>query len=93
MDNIDRTEMQTTSVELRDEEKQAAQEVKSAVDPPMMDNTAVEHPGSTKTESSHREKEEEEIEYPAKWRLALITIALCLSVFCMALVRAHTHRG
>jgi hypothetical protein len=32
------------------------------------------------------EKEGDEIEYPAKWRLALITIALCLSVFCMALV-------
>lgn len=32
------------------------------------------------------EEEEEQIEYPAKWRLALITIALCLSVFCMALV-------
>lgn len=25
-------------------------------------------------------------EYPEKWRLALITLGLCLSVFCMALV-------
>lgn len=32
------------------------------------------------------EEEDDENEYPAKWRLALITIALCLSVFCMALV-------
>lgn len=32
------------------------------------------------------EEEEEQVEYPAKWRLTLITIALCLSVFCMALV-------
>ncbi|KAE8550205.1 hypothetical protein EYB25_006426 [Talaromyces marneffei] len=31
------------------------------------------------------EEEEEQVEYPAKWRLTLITIALCLSVFCMAL--------
>jgi hypothetical protein len=30
--------------------------------------------------------EEDDFEYPAKWRLAAITIALCLSVFCMALV-------
>lgn len=30
--------------------------------------------------------EEDNEEYPKKWRLALITIALCLSVFCMALV-------
>lgn len=29
---------------------------------------------------------EKEEEYPSSWRLALITIALCLSVFCMALV-------
>lgn len=35
---------------------------------------------------NEEEEEEEQIEYPAKWRLALITIALCLSVFCMALV-------
>lgn len=34
------------------------------------------------------EEDEEQVEYPAKWRLALITIALCLSVFCMALVWA-----
>ena len=30
--------------------------------------------------------EEDDFEYPAKWRLTAITIALCLSVFCMALV-------
>lgn len=29
---------------------------------------------------------EDESEYPASWRLGLITIALCLAVFCMALV-------
>lgn len=34
----------------------------------------------------NEDNEEAQIEYPAKWRLALITIALCLSVFCMALV-------
>jgi hypothetical protein len=28
---------------------------------------------------------DEEIEYPKSWKLALITLALCLSVFCMAL--------
>ena len=30
--------------------------------------------------------EEPEPEYPTSWKLAMITIALCLSVFCMALV-------
>jgi hypothetical protein len=28
----------------------------------------------------------EEEEYPSSWKLALVTIALCLSVFCFALV-------
>lgn len=32
------------------------------------------------------ESHEDDTEYPAAWRLGLITIALCLSVFCMALV-------
>lgn len=31
-------------------------------------------------------EEEDDFEYPTKWKLAIITIALCLSVFCMALV-------
>lgn len=30
-------------------------------------------------------EDDEEEEYPSKWKLGLITIALCLSVFCMAL--------
>ena len=29
--------------------------------------------------------EEEDVDYPTSWKLALITIALCLSVFCLAL--------
>lgn len=32
--------------------------------------------------------DEDEDEYPKAWKLAFITIALCLSVFCMALVCA-----
>ena len=31
-------------------------------------------------------EEEDAFEYPTKWKLAAISIALCLSVFCMALV-------
>lgn len=40
--------------------------------------------GSTKDATTEEQDEEEE--YPAAWKLGLITIALCLSVFCMALV-------
>lgn len=29
-------------------------------------------------------------EYPAPWRLFLISVALCLAVFCMALVSLHS---
>jgi hypothetical protein len=31
--------------------------------------------------------DDDDFEYPTKWRLTAITLALCLSVFCMALVR------
>lgn len=33
------------------------------------------------------ETQNDEQEYPGSWKLALITIGLCLSVFCLALVR------
>jgi hypothetical protein len=32
-------------------------------------------------------EEENEDHYPKSWKLGLISVALCLSVFCMALVR------
>lgn len=32
-------------------------------------------------------EEDDDFEYPTKWKLTAITVALCLSVFCMALVR------
>lgn len=38
-------------------------------------------------ESDEVAEEDPEHEYPKAWRLGVITIALCLSVFCMALVR------
>jgi hypothetical protein len=46
--------------------------------------TGASEDGDAKTEG---QTEDDEQEYPAAWRLGLITIALCLSVFCMALVR------
>lgn len=41
--------------------------------------------GDAKTPGEEEEQEEEE-EYPNAWRLTLISIALCLCVFCVALV-------
>ncbi|KAJ5769666.1 hypothetical protein N7520_004225 [Penicillium odoratum] len=38
-----------------------------------------------KSENDSPEKDTAEIEYPSAWRLVLITIALCLCVFCVAL--------
>jgi hypothetical protein len=32
------------------------------------------------------EEEEDDYDYPKSWKLGLISAALCLSVFCMALV-------
>jgi hypothetical protein len=38
-------------------------------------------------ESSADPKEVDDTKYPSGWRLFLITVALCLCVFCVALVR------
>lgn len=43
------------------------------------------HDGLTRTISQIRRRDEEQIEYPKAMKLALIMIALCLSVFLMAL--------
>lgn len=45
-------------------------------------NTTVENANKKESEE---EEEEDDIEYPKSMQLALISIALCLSVFCMAL--------
>jgi hypothetical protein len=42
---------------------------------------------TTSGESNADPKEVDEIEYPSGFKLGLITIALCLCVFCVALVR------
>jgi hypothetical protein len=41
------------------------------------------------SQASASDEEDDDFEYPTKWRLTAITIALCLSVFCMALVCYH----
>ncbi|KAH8693573.1 major facilitator superfamily domain-containing protein [Talaromyces proteolyticus] len=61
----------------------------TTVSPEPQDATIAEKEAQLKAEETDEKAdtptEEEEVEYPAKWRLALITTALCLSVFCMAL--------
>ncbi|RAR05991.1 MFS general substrate transporter [Stemphylium lycopersici] len=37
------------------------------------------------TDGPTPQDDEDDFEYPTKWKLAAITVALCLSVFCMAL--------
>lgn len=39
-----------------------------------------------KEDGGGEESKDDEVEYPTKLKLALITTALCLAVFCMALV-------
>lgn len=41
----------------------------------------------TSQEGAEEEDPDANHEYPTAWKLTIITIALCLSVFCMALVR------
>ncbi|ORY16260.1 major facilitator superfamily domain-containing protein [Clohesyomyces aquaticus] len=65
-------------------------------------STSSTRPQATGTEALSTEKapdhtpegstsEEEDFEYPKAWKLTVITIALCLSVFCMALYVSHQH--
>lgn len=51
---------------------------------PEADKTENDQPSS---ESDLAKQEEEDEQYPSGWRLTLITIGLCLCVFCMSLVR------
>jgi hypothetical protein len=71
----------------------ASRDEQTAVHEPVADekaaiDAALEKPDSADVSNDKEtaNEEDEQVEYPAKWRLALITIALCLSVFCMALV-------
>lgn len=68
--------------------------VKSAMRNEQLNNTT-SHPDNTNEkyevaaatdDENGSELERVATEYPAKWRLFLISVALCLSVFCMALV-------
>lgn len=56
-----------------------------------VDKTPEEKPQVEDAVKRESETDEDDgIEYPAAWKLVLITIALCLSVFCVALVRFST---
>jgi hypothetical protein len=54
---------------------------------PTQDNGKSTQDVTTEKPPSQGSSCEEEVKYPASWKLALVTIALCLAVFCMALVR------
>lgn len=47
----------------------------------------IERSASEVGDKTHHEngEEEDDLEYPKSWKLGLITVALCLSVFCVAL--------
>ncbi|RQM05029.1 hypothetical protein DH86_00003911, partial [Scytalidium sp. 3C] len=77
------TEPATTSDEKRAEgsepvPQEQGQEATSGEKEPQNGDRAV-------SKDAAGDAEEEEIEYPNKFKLTLITIALCLAVFCMAL--------
>lgn len=52
---------------------------------PNTDLNEKSHDQATVDEATGADLEEVATEYPQKWRLTLISIALCLAVFCMAL--------
>ena len=57
----------------------------SSVDPELVEKEIAVTKAENDVQNITSEEEEEEEEYPKSWRLGLITAALCLSVFCMAL--------
>ncbi|KAF2645802.1 MFS general substrate transporter [Massarina eburnea CBS 473.64] len=78
MANSDTTIAPTNAPSLVDTEKQPA--------PSSVSSVQEKGPETTDAVSGAGEPEEaEEQEYPTAWKLAVITVALCLSVFCMAL--------
>lgn len=74
------------AVSLRDEKMEpitTATRPESAVSPPAEMNDAEKKIAGI--QQDEEEKEEDESEYPKAGALTLITTALCLSIFCMAL--------
>jgi hypothetical protein len=59
-----------------------ASETQSTSEKPDEMEKVGEKPAESKDDASSAS---EEVEYPTAWKLAFITIALCLAVFCMAL--------
>lgn len=53
---------------------------------PTLEKNVVDENTSRRNSQASTSDDEEHFEYPTKWKLAAITLALCLSVFCMALV-------
>lgn len=67
----------------------------------VLDTTTAADPKSSLDKQQANEKvtpegsdddDDDDFEYPTKWKLAATTAALCLSVFCMALVRPPCSR-
>ncbi len=53
-------------------------------------NMVSDDKSSNRISTASAEEDEDDFEYPTKWKLTAITIGLCLSVFCMALVSKPT---
>lgn len=54
-----------------------------------------DHPSLEKPTPAHvdNDDDDDDIEYPTAWKLVLVSIALCLAVFCMALVWSNRCRA
>jgi len=90
MAESDRTAVQSHSPSLL-EGKGAVEAVAPAANPASVEPIIADekNAGAVDTKRNSQisaDDEEDGFEYPKSWKLAAITIALCLSVFCMALV-------
>jgi hypothetical protein len=84
MTDSEKTAAPSIQATVTDEKKGAAETAGVAVDTARP--ITGEKPSRPTSTAEPTEDDEDTFEYPKKWRLTAITVALCLSVFCMALV-------
>ena len=98
MSGINETHLKPSSASMADSDKTAAVSKEPSIadyekttdralsEPQTAPKTSLSKEEAVVNEGDEVPEEDAEHEYPKAWRLAAITIALCLSVFCMALV-------
>jgi type IV secretory pathway VirB10-like protein len=68
-----------------DNEKKELETTQEVGDAPSQSKAEDENVAEKKADTGEEEEEDDETRYPKAMKLTLVTVALCLAVFCMAL--------